>query len=740
MRRQGDQVDLEALLSVVIGERSAAVVLPTPSRVEEQLWSLTEVGSWRVVSVEPSALAVGGATAVAEMREALEGLGATALDVVVLLPPIGRGDEGREDLAVSCLRALIAALDGIPVEILAVVGSYSLASRRGLAELLPLLEVRPPAKIVDLTGFLLSRVVSPSVGFALLELPSRPHSSTVFVACNGELSIEDLGDVMRSTHMPARATDHVFSLPWPPDVSNGLLPGGLHPRRAERAQEAAAIGELVPLRDIASVIGPVRSVRPRQGEVVPSALRTITARAVRASGLETDDLGQQPEHLVGEALADSDILIPAVRPAGQRFRAVRVRSEDLPLHLGQHLLAVRPKEGLTETQLSIVTDFLRSQRCLDQLPYKEASAGDIGRVSSASLLDVRVPLAGEELERAFKAVSEAAADFSKWMREVEQLRAEAIDGVDLEEARSNLLAHSALLRQRAEAARKLDDLGHRVATRFPLPVAYRWRAALAARGGPDEVRSILHAQEVLLGYLAIMAILCARSAGVEIGHLGDLRDRLAKMRGGITLGDWRAILREASDKRTLRRLPRSEPFAEVLDYFTFGEVLEAVQRLGDVRNDAAHLRDHGPLKEADIADECWFDLETLVRAAEFLEDYPLVRVLSTRWDGLVSRNELGVRVLSGDNPIVPREVVPYPEPDVEAGSLYLRDRRGKLHLARPLLIGTECPTCGHWSTFHPDRMTDADTVEFKSLEHGHPLVIPGDESRLEVIGLLASDV
>lgn len=52
-----------------------------------------------------------------------------------------------------------------------------------------------------------------------------------------------------------------------------------------------------------------------------------------------------------------------------------------------------------------------------------------------------------------------------------------------------------------EAATLLDDLGHTVRTRFPLPVAYRWRETEARMSAGDQqaaYSTVLETAEVLL--------------------------------------------------------------------------------------------------------------------------------------------------------------------------------------------------------------------------------------------------
>ena len=88
----------------------------------------------------------------------------------------------------------------------------------------------------------------------------------------------------------------------------------------------------------------------------------------------------------------------------------------------------------------------------------------------------------------------------------------------------------------------------------------------------------------------------------------------------------------------------------------------------------------------------------------------------------------------GDHSVVPLRSRTFDVAGLEQGSLYLLDPDGDLRLARPFLIGRNCPTCGNWSTFHIDTAPKG-RVELKSLERGH--VLPDeDRSSAEAVGLL----
>jgi hypothetical protein len=129
------------------------------------------------------------------------------------------------------------------------------------------------------------------------------------------------------------------------------------------------------------------------------------------------------------------------------------------------------------------------------------------------------------------------------------------------------------------------------------------------------------------------------------------------------------------------------------------------------------------------------DLTILVEQAQFLADWPLTYVDSTRWDTFRAVAAISYRELMGDHAIVPLQITERQSNDLERGSLYILDSEDRWHLLRPFLVGRDCPVCKNWSTFHADR-GDHGALVIKSLEHGH--VSAGDflAEPLRHVGLL----
>jgi hypothetical protein len=127
-------------------------------------------------------------------------------------------------------------------------------------------------------------------------------------------------------------------------------------------------------------------------------------------------------------------------------------------------------------------------------------------------------------------------------------------------------------------------------------------------------------------------------------------------------------------------------------------------------------------------------LLTVAEKAQFVADWPLIQITSTRWDTLRGEATVSYRQLMGDHALVPVQTTTFERNDLEQGSLYIMDSGHKLHLLRPFLIARDCPVCKNLSVFHLD--LDAGELVLRSLEHGH--VVPDNSlaEPLKRVGLL----
>jgi hypothetical protein len=286
-------------------------------------------------------------------------------------------------------------------------------------------------------------------------------------------------------------------------------------------------------------------------------------------------------------------------------------------------------------------------------------------------------------------------------------------------------------------AEALDDFGYRVRTLYPHPIALRWRGIEAESASDNPTNSghygeILQAAEVLLGYLANVALALARECNLPVGAVTTLRENLGRGRG-LGLGDWVAVLEEISGRRFSRidELIGLNDFREFLQKDGVGR---AVQALRNRRNDESHVRGVDALDLPAATEQARTELRTLITAADFIVDMPLILAESDEWDELSDKGRVIYRQLSGDHAVVPVQSM-RSDRRVERHSLYLLDAERGLHLLRPFLIAMQCPICRNPSTFHVDRLTTAGP-EVKSLEDGHTTTRPDLHDALTQAGLI----
>ena len=154
------------------------------------------------------------------------------------------------------------------------------------------------------------------------------------------------------------------------------------------------------------------------------------------------------------------------------------------------------------------------------------------------------------------AVHHALNRADEWRQEASDLLDSVFDDPTAAASRIRILTESRRLRSKIEAAEAIDDFGHRVRTLYPHPIALRWRRIEANAASNSETtdnlyREILQATEVLLAYLANVALALAREYNLPVGAVTTIRENLGRGHGP-GLGDWVAVLDEISDVASVR--------------------------------------------------------------------------------------------------------------------------------------------------------------------------------------------
>jgi hypothetical protein len=533
-----------------------------------------------------------------------------------------------------------------------------------------------------------------------------------------------------------------------PDPHEGLYFERFDPEVLNRRADLAGFGSVDRLGDLYSWQSMNVNVRNAQTAGLlcspddPGAVRLISPRDVGRDGAIAPpsedsnwlrvDRGDEPLLQPGDLVIRRLLALNPVVPHG--FIVAEVTSDDLPAAVTEQVVVLRPAKALEPQQARLAVMFLRT-------PLALALAGPGSTIVTANLLTpLPIPQPDEALARALDDLAVVKQQLHDWETEAQTL----LDSVFLEKsaalARQRIIGSGRSLRLRVEAASLLDDLGHTVRTRFPYPIAYRWREAEARISAGDShaaYGAVLDTAEILLCYTAQLALALTRECGITLGAVTAIKGKLAGGRSGPGFGDWVSVLSEVTTSRKLSDLPTEHLLNDIATLLATQDAEAARQRLSDSRNDQAHLRRVDPIDLPHATESAFADLTHLVERARFLADWPLLQITEIRWDALARTAAVQYRELMGDHPVVPTRAMAAASNDLETGSLYLRDPEGDLHLLRPFLIGRDCPTCRTWSTFHVDRVRKA-AVILKSLEHGHVVeeTTPAASTVLRQVGLL----
>lgn len=507
--------------------------------------------------------------------------------------------------------------------------------------------------------------------------------------------------------------------------------------------ELAVLGSTVTVDQVFDLIRPgLHLIVDRDllsDDAVPGASRIVMGRDLRGDGTlaPADESAQWALVPEDRQLKPGDILLPEVFRANDSggLRAVEVTDSDLPAATSEKVLTLRAKEPMTAPQRIVTLGFLRSRLARDLT----AAAADGGvHLTMSAFKELHLPQPDAALSTALEDLAQAAALFEGWRSEAQAVLESAFTDDSPSLIRARIVNGGRSTRLRSDAAAQLDDIRYTFRTRFPYPVAYRWReveAAVSAQSVKDAYEAILAAAEVLLCYAANVALAVAHEAGIQLGAVKMIRDRLTSGGHGLGFGDWTSVLHEIRGSKTARNVPDGNPLADLRPFLANRDADAASQRLKDRRDDESHLRRMESLDLPAAVEFALDDLTTLYRAASFLSDLPLMHVTSARWDGFKKLATVSYRELMGDHPVVPTRTITYDGPRIEEDSMYIMDGQRRLFLLRPFLSGSACPKCRNWSTFHVDRSADG-KIEYKSLEHGHPKKDALLDEALPYVGLL----
>lgn len=537
-----------------------------------------------------------------------------------------------------------------------------------------------------------------------------------------------------------------------------------HPATVRLRSEVADFGDVATIGDLFDFPGPsiFLPLAKAEGKLcaadMPGAIRVVTGRDLRHDGtiVPAEEAGTKcdrgalsgGQHLLlpgasyaviraERLLKAGDILLRAIsRPTDIHMPVIEVAAEDLPLAVSETVIILRPKEilGVDERDLAVVTHYLRSPTGRRLIAAERSNPL---RLTPSDLRRVRIPRPDDSLRAALADLEDVNIQFAQWRSEAEDILQTAFAETPVRAIRTRIIDNGRALRLRREAAALIDDPSYIVRTRYPYPVASRWRRAEAALSADDPnhaLSEVLQAAEVLLCCLALVSLALASARDIELDIKKSLRAKL-KRGDSPTFGTWRTALLQVGTSQEIGTLAEGDPLHDMWRSAANPEFQNHAKYLNDLRNKSAHLGGPDITELPGVVKQAAKALGDLLSLAVFLADLPLAHVTATDWDSLTKKGKISYRELVGDHPVVPTRRIPHNSPDVESGSLYLLDGESRLHLLRPYLIGHICKICRTWSTSHITSGKDA-SVSLKTLEDGHTATDDALGETFHRVGLL----
>lgn len=539
-------------------------------------------------------------------------------------------------------------------------------------------------------------------------------------------------DLARLLRQGGGATAYGFVLREAVDLRDGVSFGRLHPDRVARQESLRTLGDVRPFAELGNFVPTLHLTQHRnrlQPRPSAGARRVFEPKSITRSGwLDHEAVSHWVTGTEAVGLESGDLVLSSMPPrGGHGLLVAEVTPADLPAVAAHTTIVFRPDVDATTRQM--LAAFLRSPAAVDALV---ATEGEHVLLTKPMLGGLSVPVPDDALLRSLDVLEDAVQQLRSWANEAEKLLDSGVDFDDPATSRRVLLDQSRQVRERVTAAQQLDNLSHRVRTRYPYPVAARWREATAASGG-ETLRALLACAEVLTSVLSLVGLAICRTRHVDVGVLAAVRAG----DGSMNFGTWRATLNELAVGKAFRKLADDDPLSYFVGFLHADEAKEALSQLYQLRNDEYHLRSAGRHELDRAVERARTNLLCLLAHAEFLADLDLRYIERLHHDTIAGITRADYRSLMGDHAIVPiaeADAVPH---DLEQGSLYVVDTDGAHVLLRPFLVLGDCRECGLRSVWHLDGTPEGE-VRVKALDHGHTMPLPNERNAFEAVGLIES--
>ena len=360
----------------------------------------------------------------------------------------------------------------------------------------------------------------------------------------------------------------------------------------ERLIDLGSLGRIVSLAEVAEVMHADSAANIRRHLVEGAHL--VKARDILPNGdlNLTPDPDPHDKRIVYDnhvLLLPGDILLRQIVATGFPMPAARVPdSLGSALYAGEHIWVIRLKDAPPRECAEILCDFLRSPRVAQWYAARKPGL----RIPLSLLKELPVPWPDNDASAAVGQANALLMQLKTWQQELLDAKNRLFQLETVQKGRDRLVAATIAASQRVQAGLATETSAWKIRNLYPHPLAFRWRQVESLEPSYEKYQAILETAEVLTTYLAVMAIVLAENIedGSRPGYLKTISDRIREQKGGVSFGDWLAVLGEVATGRRFRNLGPSTAFFELPAVVRTDEFDSSLRRLKTQRDANAHGR------------------------------------------------------------------------------------------------------------------------------------------------------
>jgi hypothetical protein len=487
------------------------------------------------------------------------------------------------------------------------------------------------------------------------------------------------------------------------------------PQAVEIRERIAAFGAVSTLDEVATIrqgrpVGQANTTSdPAEGSTQIIDLRRLRAAWENDEEPEFRYVREGVDIREDDRLRQGDVLLPKVRT---RTAAASMFSGEFPAIAAGNVFVLRPNATISS---QLIVEFLNSatgKRLLDSI----ATGGNMPQIQLSGLRTVSIPLVDVDLSEPLKDYEQTYGDLADAASELKSRRQELFDSPNLGvfvdklhelRRRSNLLSSS---------LRLAGSLDFQISQLFPFPIAYGYRLLAGYVDLRERFKEQLRVAENLLAFLGSVSL--ALLTDEDRHSLAE--DFREYWKGGISPGDWRAIisrcsglLREYEDNQLASSLCKLNAGS---DKKGLGKELQLLIR---VKNDFKHER--GSQTEAEIlkdSREVQSSLDRCMELLVFWTNHPIRQIRELDVERRDGRFRLQCVRLQGDHPGFRREEIRWHQA-FKRGDIYVEIADDYWVPLYPFVQRMSCHHCKAEEIYFIDKWDGNRHVLMKSFERGH---------------------